>query len=696
MKMKAKKAMRILKKIFKEIFLISLNVFGLLLLLVLAGFVYLMAITPLGDSLETRHIPQTSIIYDRSGEHVLYEMHGEENRKLLTHDEIPDTVRIATIATEDASFYKHHGIDFVSILRALKKDIETRSASQGASTITQQLARSVYLNRDKTIQRKILEAIYAIKIDKKYSKDQILDAYLNQVPYGSNAYGVETASENYFGKPAKNLSLDEAAFLAAITKAPTYYSPYGDHLDALVNRQKEILKIIADLKLSSTNSVIAALKTDTPSKIKPFVQPIEAPHFVMYVKDYLEKTYGQQLVDEGGLKIYTTLDYDKQKLAEQIVENSQPILAQYGASNAALVAVDPANGQILTMVGSLGYFNTLIDGQVNVTTSPRQPGSSFKPFVYAKAFEDGYQPETLVLDAPTNFGPDGSGKNYIPKNYDGKNHGVLSMRQALAMSLNIPAIKTLRAVGIDSAIEMAHRLGITTLNDRQRYGLSLVIGGGEVTLLDETAGFSVFANDGKRNPIDPILKIVDNRGNIIRENQPQNLPVLDPQVARKIDSILSDNDARSAIFGPNNKLFIPGKTVAAKTGTTQEFRDAWTVGFTPYLAVGVWAGNNDNRPMRAGADGSFVAAPIWNSFMTQATQSYPDIAFAPYEKGDLKDIPRVAGAYQQLKATYYKIANGKKISEKKAEKMDPAKVRTEYETITYEEGQAPKDNRPVF
>ena len=410
------------------------------------------------------------------------------------------------------------------------------------------------------------------------------------------------------------------------------------------------------------------------------------------------------MIEEGGFKIYTTLDYDKQKLAEQIIrESSDYNLKRYGATNSALVALNPQNGQILAMVGSKNYFDQSIDGQVNVAISPRQPGSSFKPFVYAKAFEKGFQPETLVLDAQTNFGPDGSGKNYVPRNYDGKFHGVVTMRQALSMSLNVPAIKTLREVGIDDALEIAHRLGITTLNDRDRYGLSLVIGGGEVTLLDETSGFSVFANDGKRNPIDPFLKIVDNKQKIIRQNSAKNFPVLDPQVARKIDSILSDNKSRVPIFGPNNKLFIPGRTVAAKTGTTQEFRDAWTVGFTPYIAVGVWAGNNDGHPMRAGADGSFVAAPIWNKFMSQVIQDYPNEGFIAYDiEKSVQSTPKVAFTPEQkIKTTFYKMGSGKKISPEKAKKMDSDKVRVRIDIVFIDENggktvSGDGNKKPVF
>jgi len=688
MKNTPKKVLPILKILFKETFLISLNVFVIFSFLGFLGFAYLYLNTPLGQSLFTRAIAQTSIIYDRTGEHVLYAIHQEENRKIISHNEIPDTIRIATIAAEDANFYSHHGIDLLSVLRAIKTDVINRNASQGASTITQQLARNAFLSREKTLKRKLLEAVYALKIERKHSKEQILDSYLNEVPYGSNAYGIETAAETYFNKSAIDLTLDEAALLAALTKATTFYSPYGLHTTALIKRQQEILERIAQLQLVDPSAVAVAMEIDTLKKIVPFSQKIEAPHFVFYVLDQLEQKYGSEMIEEGGLKIYTTLDYDKQKLAEKIIQESSDYnLKRFGASNTALVAVDPKTGQILTMVGSKGYFDPSIDGEVNVTIRPRQPGSSFKPFAYAKAFEMGYQPETLILDEQTNFGVDGSGKMYVPNNYDGKFHGVVSMRQALAMSLNIPAVKTLRAVGIDATIELAHRLGITTLNDRNRYGLSLVIGGGEVTLLDETAGFSVFANDGARNPIDPILKIQDNTGKVIQEAESKNLPALDPQVARRINSILSDNVARTPIFGPNNKLFIPGRTVAAKTGTTQEFRDAWTVGYTPSIAVGVWTGNNDSRSMRAGADGSYVAAPIWNKFMTEILKSSPDEKFIDYEKKaiDPKLAKNSLPTEGKIKITYYRIKGDKKISEEKAKKMDPEKVKTRFEFTVNDE-----------
>jgi 1A family penicillin-binding protein len=662
---------------------IAMGILDVSFLFLAIAFIYFVRAyfeAPIAATLLKRTVPLTTIIYDRTGEHVLYKIYGEENRKIIPHEQIPDTIKIATIAAEDDSFYKHHGIDPASVARAALNNIKNKNLSQGGSTITQQLARNAFLTRDKTFRRKFLEAILALKIEKKYTKDQILDMYLNQIPYGSNTYGIGAAAEKFFGKNAQDLTLDEAALIASLPKATTYYSPYGVNRDYLAARQKRILARIADLNLADRQAIDEAKKIDTFAKIVPFKERIDAPHFVIFVKEELERKYGKQKVEEGGLKVYTTLDYNLQQLAETVVQKeSVSNLKAYGASNAALAALDPRNGEILAMVGSLDYFNENIDGQVNVALRPRQPGSSFKPFAYAKAFEKGYQPETLVVDAQTNFGPDGSGRPYIPRNYDGKYHGLLTMRQALSMSLNIPAVKTLAAAGLDDTIELAHRLGITTLNDRQRYGLSLVLGGGEVKLLDMASGFSVFANDGKRNPPTPILKVLDFKGNVLESNQPKNMPVLDAQVARKINSILSDNAARVPIFGPRNRLFIPGRTVAAKTGTTQEFRDAWTIGYTPYLSVGVWAGNNDNHVMHAGADGSFVAAPIWNSFMTKAIQNLPDQQFIAYDKPINAGQPASDASASGVRVTYFR--NGKKISEKRARLADPKKIEVRIESL---------------
>jgi membrane peptidoglycan carboxypeptidase len=426
------------------------------------------------------------------------------------------------------------------------------------------------------------------------------------------------------------------------------------------------------LKMISKDEAEKAKQEDTLSKIRPFTQPIDSPHFVFYAKEQLEKLYGKETVEQGGLRVYTTLDWEKQRLAEKIVaEKIVTIGKDYGAENASLCAIDPKTGEILAMVGSKNYFDRSIDGQVNVTISPRQPGSSFKPFAYAAAFEAGYQPETILYDLPANFGPDGTGEDYKPNNYNGNFSGPVSMRQALAMSLNIPAVKTLYLAGINNTLALAEKMGISTLSDKSRFGLAVVLGGAEVTLLEETSAFSVFANDGKRNPATPFLKIENSRGEIIFQNQAKNEQVINSEVARKINSILSDNSARAPVFGTNNKLVIPGRQIAAKTGTTQDFHDAWTVGFTPGLAAGVWVGNNDNAAMDTGADGSYVAAPIWNEFMTKALENYPNENFVEYDKSQAERMRKMTSF---PKVVYINKKSGKEISEKKAKKTDSDKV----------------------
>ena len=649
------------------------------LLLLLAVFTigfYVYFTTPSADALLTRPVAQTTTIYDRSGTHVLYKIHGEENRKVIAHDDIPDDVRHATLAAEDDDFYDHIGVDFFSIARAFRENIRNSALEQGASTITQQLARNVFLSREKTFQRKFKEIVLALKIEQHYTKDEILDFYLNEVPYGSNAYGIQSAAETFFGKDASDLSLDEAAFLAALPKATTYYSPYGNHAEELIARQKNILTRIAELGFADRIAIEQALAKDTRSRVMPFLQPIDAPHFVFYVKEQLEQKYGRDAVERGGLDVYTTLDYDLQKNAEKVLREGVIRNKAFGASNAALVSLDPTNGEVLAMVGSVDYFDQSIDGEVNVALRPRQPGSSFKPIAYAKAFEKGFQPETLLHDVRTNFGPDGSGKEYIPQNYTGQHYGLVSMRQALANSLNVPAVKTLYLAGIDATIDLAKRLGINTLTDRNRYGLSLVLGGGEVKLLELTGAFGVFANDGVRHEPQGILKIVDSTGVIYEKPKHQGDRVLNQDVARKINSILSDNAARALIFGTATPLTIPGQTVAAKTGTTQEFRDAWTIGYATTLATGVWVGNNDNRPMRAGSDGVYVAAPIWNAFMKNVLAGKKSEAFGTYEKLETDKAMLAGDTGGQM--GYYNKKTGERISEEKASKMDRDKLEKKY------------------
>jgi 1A family penicillin-binding protein len=665
--------------IAKSIF--DLGIIFVLALFVIFLYVYYTTVEP--AALLHRAITETSIIYDSTGEHELYKMHGEENRKVINHEGIPDTMRWATIAAEDDNFYHHIGVDPFGILRALQKNLEAGGAAQGGSTITQQLVRNTFLTRDKTIKRKFTEMVLAIKMERHYTKDEILDFYLNEVPYGSNAYGIQAAAEVYFGKDAKDLTLDEAAMLASLPKATTYYSPYGNNTDKLIARQQKIIKRLGELGLVEQEEVDKALNTDTLAKLKEFREEIDAPHFVFYVREQLEKMYGDDVLRRGGLKIYTTLDYDMQKRAEEDMASYAEKLPGFGASNAALVAVEPSTGDVKAMVGSVDYYDKENDGEVNVALSLRQPGSSFKPIVYAAGFEKGYQPETLLYDVPTSFGPDGSGKDYRPQNFDGRHHGLITVRKAIQGSLNVPAVKMLYLVGVDTAIDFAEELGFTTLNDRQRFGLSLVLGGAEVKLLEHVGAFSVFANDGVRAPVHGINKVIDATGKEIG-SAPRPERVMDEEIARKMNSILSDNKARTYVFGPNAPVYIPGRTVAAKTGTTQDYKDALTLGYTPDLAVGVWVGNNDGKLMRPGSIGSRVAAPLWNTFMTRELESMPDTQFQPYTKVKSSNYMvtgrRPDGVGDGGAVEYYSKTSGKKISAEKARKMDSKKLERKYRT----------------
>ncbi len=616
------------------------------------------------------HLP--TILYDRTGEQELYRLYGEENRVVIDHDAIPESIRLATIASEDAGFYSHHGVDPLSILRAVWANLRSGQIEQGGSTITQQLARALFLNNEQTFKRKIIEAILAIKIDRTLSKEEILDLYLNTIPYGSNTYGVEAASDMFFQKHAKDLTLDESALLAALPNAPTYFSPYKSHESELQIRQEDILEKMYVLGFIDRAEHNLAQNAKTILRITPRKETIIAPHFVFTVIDELKKTYSEEELRTKGFRVITTINLDLQTAAEKAVRDGAAKNIARGASNAALVALDAKNGDILAMVGSKDYYDQSIDGNVNVTIEKRQPGSAFKPFAYATAFTKGFQPETPLYDRPVNFGPDGSGKDYIPQNYDGKFHGLLTMRQALSMSLNVPAVQTLALAGVENTIKLATDMGITTLTDPKRYGLSLVLGGAEVRPLDMANAFSVFGQEGRTHDTRGITKIID------RNNKEVPLPipkeskqVLDPEVARKINSILSDNNARTPIFGPNSPLAFPaGVTVAGKTGTTQNFRDAWTVGYTPSIAVAVWAGNNDNRPMNPGADGIYVAAPIWRDFMNQALKRFPETGFTAYKPAPSKQ----ARTLLPEKTIYIDKKTGREIPENKAKKMKKGRV----------------------
>jgi len=589
---------------------------------------------------------QPSRIYDRTGQVLLFEIKGERERIIVPLSEISPWLQKATIATEDANFYHHFGLNFKAILRAvlnnflIKLGLKETKVIQGGSTITQQVIKNALLTPERTIARKIKEAILSVELEFRYPKEQILELYLNQVSYGMNAYGAEAASRLYFGKSAKDLSLSESAILASLPKAPSRLSPYGSHLDELFARQEYILERMVNLGLISQKEKEEAQK-QVPKFISKFPGIKQAPHFVMYVKDYLEETYGEDYLKKGGLKIYTTLDSELQQASEEIIKNIGKRNAEFNTYNEALAALDPKTGQILAMVGSKDYFaspypenckpgkNCLFDPNVNVAICDRQPGSAFKPFVYSRAFQKGYTPNTVLFDVETEFNPacpaDASKEKsdygmdcYHPQDYDGKFRGPVTIKQALAQSLNIPSVKLLYLTGIEDSIELAHRLGITTLNEPSSYyGLPLVLGGGEVKLLDMVSAYGAFATGGILNPKTAILKIEDNKGKIIEEFKLNPQVVLEENVTFLINDILSDNEARTPMFGENSPLNLVSRPAAVKTGTSQDYKDAWTIGYTPSLVCGVWAGNNDNTPIQKKVAG-YIAAPIWNEFMKKA------------------------------------------------------------------------------
>ena len=607
---------------------------GATLLMILGVFLYFSKDLPSPETMNKRTVAESTKIYDRTGEHVLYEIHGEEKRTIILFKDIPDNIKYATIALEDQDFYTHHGVKLTSIFRSVLKDVVRGGAAQGGSTITQQLIKNSLLTNEKTITRKIKEVILALELEQKYSKDEILAMYLNEIPYGSNAYGIEAAAQTFFKKSAKDLTLSEAALVASLPQAPSFYSPFGSHTEELKWRQESALRKMAQLGYITQQQADDAKDADVLAEIVPSMQNISAPHFVMYVKEYLESKYGEQVVEQGGLKVYTTLDWDKQQFAEKAVFDGVEKNKVWNAKNAALVAVDPKTGQILAMVGSKDYFDKSIDGNVNVAIRPRQPGSSFKPYVYLTAFTKGYTPETLLFDVPTNFSTD-DGKEYKPQNYDGQFHGPLQMKSALAMSLNIPAVKTLYLAGVNNATDLAKSLGINGLNDPDRYGLSLVLGGGEVTLLDHVNAYATLATGGMRHDKAAILRVEDSKGTVLEKfEQTDGRRVVEEKYIGMLDHIMSTNDYRAPVFGDNNPLKFSNRPVAAKTGTTNEFRDGWTMGYTPSLAVGVWAGNNNNASMKVGADGINVAAPIWRKFMDFSLGNSAIENFPKYEKED--------------------------------------------------------------
>ena len=683
---------RILLKLIKNFGFLAAGLF----VLFLASVVIWVSLIQIPDfkSFEDRKVIKSTKIYDRTGEVVLYDVYENVKRTVIPLSEMGVNIKNATVAIEDTEFYQHEGIRIKSIMRAFWANVIRGGFSQGGSTITQQLIKNTLLTREKTLTRKLKEWILSIKIEGVLDKDEILESYLNEAPYGGVVYGIAEASSAFFGKNAEDLTLSEAAYLAALPKAPTRYSPYGKKRSELDQRKNIILKRMNDLGFIAEEEYLAAREEEVVFKPEQKIK-IKAPHFVFFIKDYLERKYGAGAMEEG-LKVITTLDYELQEKAEEIVariakENEK----NFNGKNAGLLALDPATGQILAMVGSRDYFDQDVDGAYNVTLAKRQPGSAFKPFIYAVAFNEGYTPDTILFDVKTEFQTTCDPSTslampgykqedcYSPSNYDNKFRGPMTVRHALAESINVPAVKMLYLVGVADAIRLARDMGINTLEDPGRYGLTLVIGGGEVTLMDMVSAFGSFAGKGVRKDPKWVLKIEDSQGKITEEfKETLGRKVLPENTALMISDILSDNQARIGTFGARSVLEIPGAQVAVKTGTTNNNRDAWTIGYTPAVVVGVWVGNNDNTPMKKG--GAALAGPIWNAFIKEALKKYPP---EPFEKPDLALDPSlppiIRGNWFGGESFFIDKISGKLATEKTPKETLEEKVITNVHDILY-------------
>jgi 1A family penicillin-binding protein len=591
----------------------------LFVFLPLVGLIFLQDL-PSPRELSLHQMPQTTKILDRNGK-LLAEIYTNQNRTVIPLSDVPVHLRQATLAIEDKNFYKHPGFDVPSLVRAFRETV-TKNNRQGGSTITQQLIKSSMLTPEQSLSRKAKELVLAFWAEHIYTKDQILEMYFNQVPYGGTAWGIEAASETYFNKSVKELSLAESAFLAGLTSAPSYFSPYGNYPNAWKGRQQEVLKrMVATGAISQKKADEAAKQT---LHFRKQQLSLHAPHFVTYVREQLTAKYGYAAVEKGGLSITTSLDLSKQEMAEKYVAEEVAKSSALNFTNGAALVTDPKNGDILAMVGSHDFFDEN-GGNVNLATSRRQPGSSIKVVAYAAGLEKGMTAATIFDDVPVSY-PSGDG-SYSPVNYDGRFHGRVSVRTALANSYNIPAVKMLDQVGVPTMVNLGKKMGITSWGEPENYGLSLALGAGEVTMVDMAHVYGTMANEGIRQDLDPILKITDSKGSVLQEKK-QKLGrfVLDKGVAFIMSDILADNNARALAFGPNSVLTIPGKTVSVKTGTTDNKRDNWTDGFTKDYVVIVWVGNNNNEPMSPTlASGITGAAPIWHNIMQTLLAKKTDV-----------------------------------------------------------------------
>lgn len=577
---------------------------------------------PSPNTLRTLPTPTTTEFYDRNAK-LLYRFYEGKNRTPVKLSELPPYLIQASISMEDKNFYEHFGVDIAGIARAAVAFLRDGEV-QGGSTITQQLIKNTLLTPERTLQRKTKEIILAFWTERIFNKDEILEMYFNEVPFGGTAWGIAAASQTYFDKKVSDLSLAEAAYLAGLPASPTTYSPYGTNPELAKKRQRLVLNRMVEegfITVSQADKAIAETLN-----IRQPINEIHAPHFVMYIRNQLTEKYGERYVSQGGLKVYTTLDLDLQNKAEEIVASEVEKIKDLQVTNGAAMITDAKTGQILAMVGSKNYWDPA-GGNFNVATALRQPGSSIKPITYAAAFKMGYSPGNIVLDTPITY--KNFWETYTPVNYDARFHGAVTIRNALGSSYNIPAVKMLSAISIPEMLKTAKDLGITTLNEPNRYGLSITLGGGEVKMIDMMSVYNTFSQNGKKFEIKGVSKIVDTRGKIIEDNTTdEGQIVLQPSVAYMITNILSDNQARSSAFGTNSLLNIPGKTVAVKTGTTDSKRDNWTIGYSPEYVVGVWVGNNDNTPMNPRlTSGVTGAAPIWNKIMLELLKDRPNLAF---------------------------------------------------------------------
>lgn len=601
---------------------------------VVGGFIFLFFVLPLlafnlpsPDKIVRQEGFSTKIL-DRNGKS-LYDIYTNQRRTPVKLDDVPLYLRQATIAIEDKNFYSHGGFDPFGMVRGILR-IFTRGRAQGGSTLTQQLVKNVLLTSERTIWRKIKEFTLAVQIERKYSKDEILQMYLNEAPYGGTAWGVEAGSEIYFGKKVADLTLVESTILAGFPQRPSYYSPYSENTEAYVQRTKDVLRRMREDEYINKDQEKEAASQLESVEFKPRGNDFKAPHFVQYVQKLLVERYGEAVLDAGGLKVTTTLDLELQDKAQEIVAEEIAKVEKQHITNGGVVAVDPQTGEILAMVGSKRFDDPDYDGQVNVTVALRQPGSSFKPFTYVTAFKEGYSLSTLLMDVPTVF-PGGVGQpDYNPVNYDGKYRGPIQVRYALGNSINVAAVKMLAVVGIKDVLETAYDLGITTLpptnETLKRVGLSLTLGGGEVKLLDMASAYSAFVNKGFKTEPVAILKVEDINGKVLEEVKPKlGKRVLSEEAAYLISDILSDNNARIEVFGPNSLLNV--KNTMVKTGTTNDKRDNWTIGGNGNIMVGVWVGNNDNSEMLNVASGVSGASPIWRRVVSEALKGKNSSAF---------------------------------------------------------------------